>query len=59
MQFQSDEEGEGKDKKKILMRGLIRNPLKEFNVIAKIYCWGLKKEKEKMKKMQNKMNQIN
>ena len=41
------------------MRGLIRNPLKEFNVIAKIYCWGLKKEKEKMKKMQNKMNQIN
>ena len=31
------------------MRGLIRNPLKEFNVIAKIYCWGLKKEKEKEK----------
>ena len=38
------------------MRGLIRNPLKEFNVIAKIYCCDLKKEKEKM---QNKMNQIN
>ena len=53
MQFQSDEEGWGKDKKKILMRGLIRNQKKEFNVIAKNITWGLKKKK-KWKKSKTK-----